>query len=182
MQNKIRERYLSYIEIFGTGFYILKDNITTIAAIALAVSIPFSLISELIEGWVFRPFAELYAEGGQPLPEEMEAAFSQILMTNWIVYYGVLLIGGLFVGILLIMAICYVVEQSILGDRVSWQDALKHSFSRLGSAIGTHFLMVAFMALWSLLFIVGMLIPVFYYQYAIYVVALRGGVREAERP
>ena len=174
MQNKIRERSLSYIEIFGTGFEILKDNITKIAAIALAVFIPISLIAELSTGWLFRPIAELYAGGRQPVPEEMQVAFSQIPITNWIVFYGIFLIVSFVAFPLSFMAICYVVEQSILGDPVSWQDALKHSFSRLGSAIGTYFLVVAFMLLWSLLFIVGGLIPVFYYQYAIYVVALRG--------
>ncbi len=124
-------------------------------------------------GSLFRPLAELDAGGREPELEEILVAFSQVPMKDWIVYSGFTIVWVVAI-ILINMAICYVVEQSILRRSVSWQDALKHSFSRLGSAIGTCFLVVAFIALWSFLFIVGALIPLFYYQYAIYVVALRG--------
>lgn len=82
------------------------------------------------------------------------------------------IVEGLF-GILATMGIAFVIESSIKGQDISYQDALKRSSSRWLSGVWTQFLSGIIISCLLLLLIVPGIIWTVNYTFSIYIVALR---------
>ncbi len=78
-----------------------------------------------------------------------------------------------FVGVIATLATAYVVEQTVLEQKITWREALRHAASRWISAIGTGIVAGIILTLLSLLFVIPGVIWGVYYTFYLYVVALR---------
>ena len=72
------------------------------------------------------------------------------------------------------MAVAFVVEHSLRGENIGYRQALRQSFSRWGSVIGTGILAGLIIFGLTLLLIVPGIIWGVYYLFIVYIVALRG--------
>jgi len=135
-------------EIIRKGWQVYWANLTNILLAVLCVYIPINIIISFI------PNGEI---GSTPykLRDNVSA-----------------LIEGLF-GIIVWIAIAYIAEKGIQGENIGWTKALKHGFSRWGSAIGTIIMASVIMLALMLLLIVPGIIQAVYYSFIVYVVALR---------
>jgi len=78
------------------------------------------------------------------------------------------------VGIVATMALARLIEASLLGQPITWPQALRHALSRWGASIGTGLLAGVILLGLCLLLIVPGLIWSLYYSFFVYAVALRG--------
>lgn len=144
----IKTRQFGVGEIISKAWQVYWANFSNILLVVLCVYIPINIVTSFIPaGEPGSSLSRLYSDIGQ-------------------------LINSLF-GLLATIGIAYIVEQAIGGEKIGWTIALKHGFSRWGSAIGTSFVAGIILLGLTLLLIVPGIIWGVYYLFFVYVVALR---------
>lgn len=149
---KIKSYPMGMMELFGESWKYYRTNFIKILLIIVCIYIPintFVLLIPVNESLLDDPVrvAQLYARIYQG-------------METW-------------VGCIASMGIAAIVERSVLGNDLSWRDALRHGFSRWASAVGTSILSgFILLGLFLLLIIPGIVWSI-YYTFWLYIVALR---------
>ena len=148
----IRRRGFSLGNMLSGSWAICKGHFTTILAITLIIYIPINFVLSLLPNDTLIDGQGLGGSGQYlQLAQALEALF----------------------GVLAIMAIAFVVEHSLTGESIGYRKALRLSFSRWGSVIGTSMLAGLILLGLTLLLIVPGIIWGVYYTFFVYVVALR---------
>ena len=89
-------------------------------------------------------------------------------------YMKIVQLTEFLIGVLATMSLAKVIESSVFGRPVTWQEAIRHALSRWGASIGTGFLAGLIILGMTLLLIIPGMIWSLYYYFVIFVVALRG--------
>jgi len=89
-------------------------------------------------------------------------------------YMKLIQLSEFLIGVVATMSLARVVEASLMGQPVTWQQALRHALSRWSASIGTGFLAGLIVLGMFLLLIVPGIIWSLYYSLFVYVIALRG--------
>ncbi len=150
---EVRSREFSLRDILTSSWSIFNDRFSTIGVITLLIYIPINIVLAFVsidtlverEG-LFRGF-KLYLQIAR-------------------------LLEGL-IGVLATMAIAYVVERLLAGEKIEYSPAMKKSLSRWKSVIWTGIVAGAIILGFTLLLIVPGIIWSVYYLFFIMVVALR---------
>ncbi len=109
MLTKIRNRELRIIELLSLGWNIFIKNIDTILMIIFLIDLPVSLVSTTAETLNYREISHLI---------------------NYLTWIPLCLSG---------MAIIFIAERYIHGEKIQYSTALAKSFSRLGSGLSVSF-------------------------------------------
>jgi hypothetical protein len=154
----VHQQRLDLGGILSTSWAIFKKHFRTILTVTLVVYFPINVGA---------------ATAPNLLPDTISVQEQELWATL------IQLVEGL-VGILATMAIAFVVEKSVAGEDIRYSQALKKSFSRWGSVIGTNILAGIALLVLTLLLIVPGIVWGVYYSFSVYVVALRDvGGKEA---
>lgn len=146
MTQEIYQKQFSIGKILSESWKKFTENFQLILIITLIVYIPINIIL------VFVPIEESFESF------KLYLRISQILEG--------------FIGIIATMAIAYVIKNKIDGKSISVRKALKKSFSKWGTAIGTNFLLGIFLFGLTLLLIVPGIIFFVYWIFVTFVVIL----------
>jgi hypothetical protein len=139
--------------VIALGWELYRKHFGSILPIVLVVYIPINI------GLSFVPVDYLIEEYG---------------LRGFNMYMKIIQLTEFFFGVLATMALARLIEASLAGQPVTWQQALRHSFSRWGASIGTGLLAGLIIVGLCLLLIVPGIIWGLYYSLFLYVVALRG--------
>jgi len=139
--------------VISTGWHIFWKHIRSIVPVFLIVYIPINI------GLSFVPIDYLIETHG---------------LRGFRMYMRIVQLTELLFGVLATMALAKLIESSILGKPVTWQQALRHALSRWGASIGTGLLAGVILLGLFLLLIVPGIIWSLYYSFFVFVVALRG--------
>ena len=90
------------------------------------------------------------------------------------IYMKVIQLTEFLIGVLATMSLAKLVEASLAGQPVTWQQSLRHALSRWGASVGTGLLASVIILGMCLLLIVPGIIWSLYYALCVYVVTLRG--------
>ena len=148
MFDDISAKKLSFGEILSMGWKIYRAKIAIIGAIMLIAGLPTILAQ----------FTILDSIG--------EGVFSP--------GYFLLTLVGILTSILGVLAVSYVVDETVNGRGVTIREAFNKAFSRWGSSIWTGILCALIILGLSLLLIIPGIIWSGYYIFSVYVVALKG--------
>jgi hypothetical protein len=140
-------------KVISTGWRLFWENIRSILFIFLIVYIPINFalsfvpIDYLIETHGLRAFR---------------------------MYMRIVELSEFLIGVLAVMSLAELIEASVLGTPVTWQQAFQHALSRWWASIGTGLLAGLIVIGMTLLLIVPGIIWGLYYSFVVFVVALRG--------
>ena len=153
MQQNIATTQYDLGQVISTGWHIFWKNIRSILPIFLIVYLPINIalsfvpVDSIIETYGLRGFR---------------------------IYLKLIQLTELLIGVLATMSLAKFVESSMLGKPITWRQALAHAFSRWGASIGTGLLAGVIIFGMIFLLIVPAIIWSLYYQFFVFVVALRG--------
>lgn len=149
LSERIRTTEFKLGDILSGGWTVFRGRFITILAIILIIYIPINIILS---------FLPIEDQGLQGLRQ----------------YWQIAQVLEMLFGVLATMAIAFVVERSLNGEDIGYRGALRQSFSRWGSVIGTSILAGLIILGLTLLLIVPGIIWFIYYTFIEYVVILRG--------
>jgi hypothetical protein len=152
METRIKSQKLGIGDFLGEGWQLYRVNFKNILLVILCVYIPINIIISLI------PADSLLQEYGT---------------RGLQLYNNLLKLPEFLIGTIATVGIAAIVEQSIKGKKLSWNDSLRFGLSKWITAIGTGLLGGVILLGLTLLFIIPGVIWSLYYSFWIYVVALR---------
>ncbi len=138
--------------IIALGWEQYRRHFKSILPIFLIVYVPINI------GLSFVPVDYLIEEHG---------------LRGFKIYMKLIQLTEFFIGVVATMALARLIEASLLGQPITWKQALRHSLSRWGASIGTGLLAGLIILGMCLLLIVPGIIWSLYYSLFVYVVALR---------
>lgn len=139
--------------VITLGWELYCKHFKSILPIVLIVYIPINI------GLSFVPVDYLIGEYG---------------LRGFNMYMKIIQLTEFFFGIVATLALARLIEASLAGDPITWQQALRHSFSRWGASLGTGLLAGLIIIGLCFLLIVPGIIWGLYYSLFVFVVALRG--------
>jgi len=139
--------------VIAVGWEQYRSHFRSILAIFLIVYIPINI------GLTFVPVDYLIDQHG---------------LRGLKIYMKVIQLTEFFIGVLATMSLAKLIEGSMQGRPITWQQSLRHALSRWGASIITGLLAGLIILGMCLLLIVPGIIWGLYYSLIIYVVALRG--------
>ena len=140
-------------EMIAAGWGQYRQHFRSILPIFLLVYIPINM------GLSFIPVEYLIEQRG---------------LRGFRIYMKIIQLTELLIGVLATMSLAKLIEASLLGQPITWQQAFRHALSRWGASVGTGILSGVIILGLSLLLLVPGIIWSIYYSLFIYVVALRG--------
>ncbi len=140
-------------KVIALGWEQYRKHLTSILPIFLLVYIPINI------GLSFVPVDYLIEEHG---------------LRGFRIYMKLVQLTELLIGVVASMALARLIEASLMGQRITWKEALRHALTRWAASIGTGLLAGLIVFGMFLLLIVPGLIWSLYYSLFVYVVALRG--------
>ena len=139
--------------IITVGWHQYWQNFRSILPIFLIVYIPINI------GLSFIPMDYLVEQHG---------------LRAFKIYMKVIQLTEFLIGVLATMSLAKLIEASLAGRPMTWQQSLRHALSRWGASVGTGLLAGVIILGMCLLLIVPGIIWGLYYALFVYVVALRG--------
>lgn len=153
MEQNINQTRYDLGKVIAVGWEQYRTHFRSILPIFLIVYIPINI------GLSFIPMDYLIEEHG---------------LRAFKIYLKVIQLTEFLIGVLATMSLAKLVEASLIGQPVTWQQAFRHSLSRWGASIGTGLLAGLIIMGMCLLLIVPGIVWSLYYSLFVYVVALRG--------
>jgi hypothetical protein len=168
MEKAIIAQELSISDLAAEGLHRYVRNFKAILLIFICTVLPANLLSTLIGG--------AWSLLGKINPSALEESntISLMLCSG---FGTVSLLTGILIGVVQLwatIAVARVVEDDILDRHTDWKAALRQTYHRLWSVIGTSILMGFFLMLLSLCLILPGFIYSIYWVFTPYVAALRG--------
>ena len=139
--------------VIAVGWEQYRSHFRSILAIFLIVYIPINI------GLSFVPTDYLIEQHG---------------LRGLKIYMKIIQLTEFFIGVLATMSLAKLIEGSMSGQPITWQQSFRHALSRWGASVGTGLLAGLIILGMCLLLIVPGIIWGLYYSLFIYVVALRG--------
>ena len=143
----LTDRSFTFKDIFTMSWGLFTTHFTAIATITLIVYIPINIILFFI-------------------PVEPDFA-------GFRVYFRVIQLFELFIGILATMATAYLVQQAIDGKEIQPKEAFVKAISRWGASVGTHILMSIFLVGLLILLVVPAIVFYVYWIFVSFVIVLK---------
>jgi hypothetical protein len=140
-------------KVISVGWQQYAKNFTNILVIVFLIYFPINLIVSLL------PVADAV----------ILQDFDQ-----FVTYMRVVQFLEVFVAVVATISVTKLVEASLQGQAITWQQSLKHAFSRWFVVVLTSLIGGVILIWWTLLLIIPGIIWMVYYSFAIYVVTLRG--------
>lgn len=140
-------------KIITVGLRQYRQHFRSILPIFLIVYIPINI------GLSFIPMDYLVEQHG---------------LRGFKIYMKVIQLTEFLIGVLATMSLAKLIEASLAGHPITWQQCFRHAISRWGASIGTGLLAGVIILGMCLLLIVPGIIWSLYYALFVYVVALRG--------
>jgi hypothetical protein len=168
MENAIVTRELSFSDLVSEGFHRFVRNIKGIVLIFLCTVLPANLVSTLI-GVTFSLLGKLNASA-----LEESNTISLMLCSG---LGAASLFSGILISVIQLwatIAVARLVEDDVLDRNPDWKEALRQTWHRLLSAIGTSLLMGFYLMVLSFCLVIPGLIYSIYWVFTPYVVTLRG--------
>lgn len=152
MDSPIKSQQFTVAQIFSTAWELIKEQISNVFLIAIIVYVPINI------GLSFIPLEEMIEKYG---------------MTGFRVTMRIYQIVEALFGVLALMALTYLSEQSLQGNKIDFKTALKKSLSRWGAVLWTSLLAGLIVIGLTFLLIIPGIIWGIYYAFVAYVVAVR---------
>lgn len=153
MDHSIYTTRYGLAQIIGMGWEQYRRHFVAILPIFLIVYIPINI------GLSFVPVDYLIQEHG---------------LRGFRMYMKLIQLTEFLIGVVATMSLARLIEASLMGQPIAWQQALRRGVARWGASIGTGFLAGLIVLGMLLLLIVPGIIWSLYYSFFVYVVALRG--------
>jgi hypothetical protein len=153
MEQDINSTRYGLGKVIALGWEQYRRHFGSILPIFLIVYVPINI------GLSFVPVDTLIEEHG---------------LRGFKIYMKLIQLTEFLIGVVATMSLAKLIEASLLGQPITWKQALRHSLSRWGASIGTGLLAGLIIFGMCLLLIVPGIIWSLYYSLFVYVVALRG--------
>jgi hypothetical protein len=153
MEQDINSTRYGLGRVITLGWEQFRSNFGSILPIFLIVYIPINIVLSFV------PVDSMIEDDG---------------VRGFRMYMKLIQLTEFLFGVVATMSLARLIEASLLGQPITWMQALRHSLSRWGASIGTGLLAGLIILGLTLLLIVPGIIWALYYSLFVYVVALRG--------